>query len=56
MDSTGTVSSFLVATLLGFPVGLEHERKREACGYIFAGVRTSPLITLLGAVSSQLLN
>ncbi len=54
MDSAPAISSFLVATLLGFLVGLERERKREMRGSIFAGIRTFPLIALLGAVSSQL--
>lgn len=54
MDSANAISSFLIATLLGFLIGLERERKREVRGSIFAGIRTFPLIALLGAVSSQL--
>lgn len=54
MDPTTTIWAFLVATLLGFLVGLERERKREARGSIFAGIRTFPLIALLGAVSARL--
>lgn len=54
MDSASAILSFLVATLLGFLVGLERERKRGVRGSIFAGIRTFPLIALLGAVSAQL--
>jgi uncharacterized membrane protein (DUF4010 family) len=54
MDSASAISSFLAATLLGFLVGLERERKREVRGSIFAGIRTFPLIALLGAISGQL--
>ena len=54
MDSANAISSFLIATLLGFLVGLERERKREVRGSIFAGIRTFPLIALLGAISGQL--
>ena len=49
--STSLIWSFLVATLLGFLIGLERERKREPSGTIFAGIRTFPLISLFGAVS-----
>ena len=52
-DSNGIVA-LLVAALLGFLIGLERERKREAHGSIFAGVRTFPLIALFGAVAGQL--
>jgi uncharacterized membrane protein (DUF4010 family) len=47
--------SLLVATLLGFLIGLERERKREIQGSIFAGIRTFPLIALFGAVVGQLM-
>lgn len=46
--------SLLVATLLGFLIGLERERKRETHGSIFAGIRTFPLIALFGAVVGEL--
>ena len=54
MDSAPAIFSFLIAALLGFLVGLERERKREARGYIFAGVRTFPSSrsSALSAVSS----
>ncbi|MEX2541782.1 MAG: DUF4010 domain-containing protein [Trueperaceae bacterium] len=48
--------SLLVATLLGFLIGLERERKRETHGSIFAGIRTFPLIALFGAVVGQLMD
>jgi len=54
MENVTAIWSFLVAVLLGFLIGLERERKREARGSIFAGIRTFPLIALLGAVSGQL--
>ncbi|MDZ7705730.1 MAG: MgtC/SapB family protein [Trueperaceae bacterium] len=54
VDTTEVIWSFLVASLLGFLIGLERERKRELRGSIFAGVRTFPLIALLGALSGQL--
>lgn len=47
--------SLLVATLLGFLIGLERERKRETHGSIFAGIRTFPLIALYGAVTGRLM-
>lgn len=47
--------SLLVATLLGFLIGLERERKRETQLSIFAGIRTFPLIALFGAVVGQLM-
>jgi uncharacterized membrane protein (DUF4010 family) len=47
--------SLLVATLLGFLIGLERERKREIQRSIFAGIRTFPLIALFGAVVGQLM-
>lgn len=52
--STSFIWSFLVATLLGFLIGLEREGKRESTGTIFAGVRTFPLIAVFGAVSGQI--
>lgn len=54
MDPAGVIWSFLVATLLGFLIGLERERKRERLGSIFAGVRTFTLFALYGAVIGQL--
>lgn len=49
--------SLLIATLLGFLIGLERERKREMIqGSIFAGIRTFPLIALFGAVTGQLMD
>jgi uncharacterized membrane protein (DUF4010 family) len=48
--------SLLVATLLGFLIGLERERKRETQGSIFAGIRTFPLISLYGAVVGELMD
>ncbi len=52
--STSFIWSFLVATLLGFLIGLEREGKRESTGTIFAGVRTFPLIAVFGAVSGRI--
>ncbi|HEX7021763.1 MAG TPA: DUF4010 domain-containing protein [Trueperaceae bacterium] len=56
METASVIVSFLVATLLGFMIGLERERKREltATGSIFAGVRTFTLIALFGAISGVL--
>lgn len=52
----GTIWTLLVATLLGFLIGLERERKREMQGSIFAGIRTFPLIALFGAVIGELMD
>ncbi len=48
--------SYTIAEILDmdFQVRLERERKREVRGSIFAGIRTFPLIALLGAVRSRL--
>lgn len=54
MNPTATIYAFLVAVLLGFLIGLEREKKREASGSIFAGIRTFPLIALFGAIIGQL--
>ena len=54
MENAAAIWSLLVATLSGLLIGLERERKRETRGSIFAGIRTFPLIALLGAVCGQL--
>ena len=54
MEATASIWSLLTATLVGFLIGLERERKRETRGSIFAGVRTFSLIALFGAISGQL--
>lgn len=51
---TEMIWAMLVATLLGFLIGLERERKRERAGTLFAGVRTFPLIALFGSVAGLL--
>ncbi|MEX2534966.1 MAG: MgtC/SapB family protein [Trueperaceae bacterium] len=55
-EPAAIIWSLLVATLLGFLIGLERERKRETQGSIFAGIRTFPLISLYGAVIGQLVD
>ncbi|HEX7004011.1 MAG TPA: DUF4010 domain-containing protein [Trueperaceae bacterium] len=55
-EPASIIWSLLVATLLGFLIGLERERKRETQGSIFAGIRTFPLISLYGAVTGQLMD
>src|SRR5690625_2728634 len=50
----GVIWTLLIATLLGFLIGLERERKRETRGSIFAGIRTFPLIALFGAIAGNL--
>src|SRR5690625_1337061 len=50
----GVIWTLLIATLLGFLIGLERERKREIRGSIFAGIRTFPLIALFGAIAGNL--
>ena len=54
MGNATAIWSLLVATLSGLLIGLERERKRETRGSIFAGIRTFPLIALLGAICGQL--
>ena len=54
MNTSGIISSFLIAALLGLLIGLERERKREQRGSLFAGITTFPLIALFGALSSEL--
>lgn len=54
MDVTASIWSLLTATLAGFLIGLERERKRETRGSIFAGVRTFSLIALFGAINGQI--
>lgn len=54
MGNAAAIWSLLVATLSGLLIGLERERKRETRGSIFAGIRTFPLIALLGAICGQL--
>lgn len=54
-EPASIIWSLLVATLLGFLIGLERERKRETQGSIFAGIRTFPLISLYGAVIGHLM-
>ena len=54
MNNADTIVMFLVATLLGFLIGLDREQKREQNGSIFAGIRTFPLIALWGAINGAL--
>ena len=54
-EPAAIIWSLLIATLLGFLIGLERERKRETQGSIFAGIRTFPLISLYGAVTGRLM-
>src|SRR5690625_2019222 len=52
--SLTAIWSLLLAAMLGFLIGLERERKRELTGSIFAGVRTFPIIAVVGAIIGQL--
>ncbi|UCH25127.1 MAG: MgtC/SapB family protein [Trueperaceae bacterium] len=54
MDSATPIWSLLSAALLGLLIGLERERKRNLLGSIVAGVRTFPLIALIGSSVGQL--
>ncbi|HUJ80619.1 MAG TPA: MgtC/SapB family protein, partial [Candidatus Acidoferrales bacterium] len=49
------VFKILLALLLSFLIGLEREERRSGeAGYLFGGVRTFPLIGLIGLALAQL--
>ncbi len=50
-----TIWTMLIASLIGFMIGLERERKRERAFSLFAGVRTFTLIALFGSLTALLL-
>src|SRR4051794_5739900 len=56
MDTTEALKRLLVALLVGLLIGLDRERAEVRKGRrLFAGVRTFPLIALLGGALSMLL-